>query len=109
MERWKLLACLVSFTFFMENLDATVIATALPQMAASFGRDPVDLNLGISAYLLAIAVGIPVSGWIAERFGPRPSLPWRLASSPWPRCSVAWRCPWNSSSPHASSRASGAP
>lgn len=72
MERWKLLACLVSFTFFMENLDATVIATALPQMAASFGRDPVDLNLGISAYLLAIAVGIPVSGWIAERFGPRP-------------------------------------
>jgi len=72
MERWKILAGLVSFTFFMENLDATVIATALPQMAASFGRDPVDLNLGISAYLLAIAVGIPVSGWIAERFGPRP-------------------------------------
>ncbi|MDR6357956.1 MFS family permease [Pseudomonas psychrotolerans] len=72
MERWKILACLVSFTFFMENLDATVIATALPQMAATFGRDAVDLNLGISAYLLAIAVGIPVSGWIAERFGPRP-------------------------------------
>ena len=72
MQRWKILACLVSFTFFMENLDATVIATALPQMALSFGRDPVDLNLGISAYLLAIAVGIPVSGWIAERFGPRP-------------------------------------
>lgn len=72
MERWKLLAGLVSFTFFMENLDATVIATALPEMAAAFGRDPVDLNLGISAYLLAIAVGIPVSGWIAERFGPRP-------------------------------------
>lgn len=72
MERWKLLAGLVSFTFFMENLDATVIATALPQMALSFGREPVDLNLGISAYLLAIAVGIPVSGWIAERFGPRP-------------------------------------
>ena len=72
MKRWKILACLVSFTFFMENLDATVIATALPQMAATFGRDPVDLNLGISAYLLAIAVGIPVSGWVAERFGPRP-------------------------------------
>ncbi|MDR6677394.1 MFS transporter [Pseudomonas oryzihabitans] len=72
MERWKILASLVSFTFFMENLDATVIATALPQMAATFGRDAVDLNLGISAYLLAIAVGIPVSGWIAERFGPRP-------------------------------------
>lgn len=72
MAHWKAIAALTAGTFFMENLDATVIATALPEMAAAFEREPVDLNLGISAYLLAIAVGIPVSGWIAERFGPRP-------------------------------------
>ncbi|MFP3526220.1 MFS transporter, partial [Pantoea sp. SIMBA_072] len=58
-------------TFFMENLDATVIATALPQMASDFGENAVSLNIGISAYLLAVAVFIPLSGWVADRFGPR--------------------------------------
>ncbi|ENA36820.1 MULTISPECIES: DHA2 family efflux MFS transporter permease subunit [Pseudomonas] len=64
-------ALLVAATFFMENLDATVIATALPQMGESFRRSAVDLNVGISAYILALAVFIPISGWIADRFGAR--------------------------------------
>ena len=64
-------ALLVAVTFFMENLDATIIATALPQMARDFAQNPVDLNIGISAYLLAVAVFIPLSGWVAERFGAR--------------------------------------
>lgn len=64
-------AVLVALTFFMENLDATVIATALPQMARDFGADPVSLNIGISAYLLAVAVFIPISAWVADRFGAR--------------------------------------
>ncbi|WP_437882905.1 MFS transporter [Pseudomonas sp. LRF_L74] len=66
-----LVSLLVAVTFFMENLDATVIATALPQMAESFGVAPVDLNIGISAYLLAVAIFIPLSGWLADRFGAR--------------------------------------
>ena len=66
-----LVALLVAGAFFMENLDGTVIATALPQMALSFGANPVDLNLGITAYLLTLAVFIPVSGWIADRMGAR--------------------------------------
>jgi EmrB/QacA subfamily drug resistance transporter len=66
-----LIALLVAGAFFMENLDGTVIATALPQMAISFGVHPVDLNLGMSAYLLTLAVFIPVSGWVADRFGAR--------------------------------------
>src|SRR5256886_9917799 len=66
-----LVALLVAGAFFMENLDGTVIATALPQMALSFGANPVDLNLGITAYLLTLAVFIPVSGWIADRLGAR--------------------------------------
>lgn len=53
----------------MEFLDGTVIATALPQMAHTFATDVVRLNLGISAYLLTLAVLIPVSGWIADRYG----------------------------------------
>lgn len=66
----------------MEFLDGTVIATALPDMARDFGVTAVELNIGISAYLITLAVLIPASGWIADRFGaraillsPRRSLP----------------------------------
>ncbi|KAB8312889.1 MFS transporter [Erwinia endophytica] len=65
------LALLVAVTFFMENLDATVITTAIPQMAREFMVSPVALNIGVSAYLLAVAVGIPLSGWLAGRYGVR--------------------------------------
>ena len=64
-------ALLVAGTFFMENLDATVITPAIPQMAASFGVPPVALNTGVSAYMLTLGVFIPASGWIADRFGAR--------------------------------------
>src|ERR1700738_2749997 len=62
---------LVAGAFFMENIDGTVIATALPQMARSFQVGPVSLNVGMTAYMLTLAVFIPVSGWIADRFGSR--------------------------------------
>ncbi|MDH4550413.1 MFS transporter [Pseudomonas sp. BN607] len=65
------IALLVAITFFMENLDATVITTALPRMAGDFAENPVSLNIGITAYLLAVAVFIPLSGWVADRFGAR--------------------------------------
>src|SRR5690606_29541520 len=64
-------ALLVAGAFFMEFLDGTVIATALPDMAKSFGDQAVDLNIGISAYLITLAVLIPASGWIADRFSAR--------------------------------------
>ena len=69
MTRW--LPYLVAATFFMENLDATIITAVLPQMAQSFGVAPARLSVGISAYLLALAVFIPISGWMADRYGPR--------------------------------------
>lgn len=62
---------LVAGAFFMEFLDGTVIATALPDMARDFGVTAVELNIGISAYLITLAVLIPASGWIADRFGAR--------------------------------------
>ncbi|GAB2873078.1 MFS transporter [Paraburkholderia jirisanensis] len=61
----------VAATFFMEYLDTTVIATALPQMAHSFGASLNSLSLGMSAYMIALAIFIPASGWVADRFGSR--------------------------------------
>jgi EmrB/QacA subfamily drug resistance transporter len=55
----------------MEFLDGTVIATALPSMAVDFQQPVVALSVGISAYLLTLAVFIPLSGWVADRYGTR--------------------------------------
>jgi EmrB/QacA subfamily drug resistance transporter len=52
-------------------LDATVISTALPAIAHSMHEDPIRLNLAITSYLLSLAVFIPISGWMADRFGAR--------------------------------------
>lgn len=67
--RW--ITALVTGAMFMEILDGSIIATALPDMARSFDVAAVRLNIGISAYLLALGVFIPASGWVAERFGAR--------------------------------------
>ena len=64
-------ALLVAGALFMEILDATIITPAIPAIAASFGVSAVDVNVAISAYLLTVAVLIPASGWIADRFGIR--------------------------------------
>ncbi|HWD31643.1 MFS transporter [Pseudomonas caricapapayae] len=55
----------------MELIDATVVMTALPQMAIEFGVASVRMNLVVSLYMLAAALAVPVSGWAADRFGPR--------------------------------------
>jgi EmrB/QacA subfamily drug resistance transporter len=65
------LALLVAGTYFMENLDGTIIATAAPRMAASFGVPSVDISIAMTAYLVTVAVCIPASGWLARRFGAR--------------------------------------
>lgn len=71
-RRSTILSILVAGAFFMENLDATIIATALPQMARSFHTSPIHLSSGMSAYMVALAVFVPISGWIADRLGSRP-------------------------------------
>ena len=55
----------------MQNLDSTIIATALPTMAQAFGIAPVRMNVALTSYLLSLAVFIPASGWMADRFGTR--------------------------------------
>ncbi|MSP29271.1 MAG: DHA2 family efflux MFS transporter permease subunit [Acetobacteraceae bacterium] len=69
--RTRLTASIVACAFFMQNLDSTVIATALPTMAKAFGSDPIHMNIALTAYLLSLAVFIPSSGWMADRFGTR--------------------------------------
>ena len=66
-----LIPLIVACALFMENLDGTVITTALPAIARSLGEDPLRLSLAITAYLLSLAVFIPLSGWVADRYGAR--------------------------------------
>src|SRR5260370_1308999 len=66
-----LIPLIVGCAFFMEGLAPTMIAVSIPAMAKSLGESPLRLNLVITAYLLSLAVFIPVSGWIADRFGAR--------------------------------------
>lgn len=65
------MALLVAGAFFMEILDATIIAPAIPLIAESFDVRAVDVSTAISAYLVTVAVLIPVTGWLADRFGIR--------------------------------------
>src|SRR5499427_790216 len=66
-----LVPLIVACAMFMQNLDSTVIATALPTIARSLGESPLRLNVAITCYLLSLAVFIPISGWTADRFGAR--------------------------------------
>src|SRR6266700_339135 len=67
----KIVAMIVASAIIMQQIDATVITTALPQMAISLNSDPVRLSVAVTAYLLSLAVFIPVSGWAADRYGGR--------------------------------------
>lgn len=63
------MAAIVASALFMQNLDSTVVATALPAMARSLGEDPLVMGVAITSYLVALTVFIPLSGWVADRFG----------------------------------------
>src|SRR5260370_40093680 len=62
---------IVGCALFMEMLDSTVISTALPAIAHSIREDPITLNLAITSYLLSLAVFVPISGWVADKYGAR--------------------------------------
>ena len=67
----RAVAMIVASAMFMEQLDGTVLATALPTMAQSFGVDPLLMSVALTSYLLSLAVLIPASGKIADRMGSR--------------------------------------
>ena len=67
----RLLPLIVACALFIENMDSTVLSTSLPAIATDLATDPIALKLALTAYLLSLAVFIPVSGWVADRFGAR--------------------------------------
>ncbi len=60
---------ILAVALFMEQMDSTVIATSLPAIAADIGTEPIALKLALTAYFVALAIFIPISGWLADRFG----------------------------------------
>ncbi|NUZ05434.1 multidrug transporter subunit MdtD [Piscinibacter koreensis] len=96
----RLLPWLVAIAFFMQTLDSTILNTTLPRMAESLGESPLRMQSVVIAYMLTVALFIPASGWLADRFGTRrvflsaiglfsfgsllcalsPSLPWLVAA-----------------------------
>src|SRR5579862_3167873 len=67
----RTVSLIVASAMFMEQLDGTVLATALPAMANSFHADPLHMNVALTSYLLTLAMFIPASGKLADRFGSR--------------------------------------
>src|SRR5260370_1412888 len=65
----SLVPAIIGGALMMQTLNATVLANALPTMARSLHEDPVHMNTAITVYLLASAVFLPISGWMADRFG----------------------------------------
>jgi EmrB/QacA subfamily drug resistance transporter len=96
----RLLPWVVAIAFFMQTLDGTILNTTLPTMAKDLGESPLRMQSVVIAYMLTVALFIPASGWLADRFGTRraflsaivlfslgsllcalsPSLPWLIAS-----------------------------
>lgn len=66
-----LTAFIIATALFMENMDGTVISTSLPAIARDLHQDPIVLKLALTSYMLTLAVFIPASGWVADRFGAR--------------------------------------
>ena len=94
----RYLPWVVATALFMEQLDSTIITTAVPAMAASLHVTPLSLKAVVTSYILSLAVGIPVSGWMADRFGTRLVFGVAVALFTSPRFCAVWlsacRCWW---------------
>ncbi|MDE1992307.1 MAG: DHA2 family efflux MFS transporter permease subunit [Rhizobiaceae bacterium] len=66
-----IIPAVVAVAFLMEQLDSTILVTAVPDIAKSLATTPVRMNLAVTTYILTLAMFIPVSGWFADRFGAR--------------------------------------
>jgi EmrB/QacA subfamily drug resistance transporter len=67
----RIVPLILAVALFMEQMDSTVIATSLPAIAADIDTSPIALKLALTTYLVALAIFIPASGWMADRFGAR--------------------------------------
>lgn len=65
----RMIPFITSLSFFMESLDSTIINTAIPAMSRSLQVNPIDLKIALISYLISLAIFIPISGWLADKFG----------------------------------------
>jgi EmrB/QacA subfamily drug resistance transporter len=77
-DRTRLIPIIVACPLFLQNLDTSIMATALPSIARSLDVETLHLNLAITSYLLSLAVFLPASGWLADRFGARQVFCWAI-------------------------------
>ena len=75
----RIVPLILAVALFMEQMDSTVISTALPAIASDLGVGPITLKLALTAYMVALAIFIPVSGWMADRFGAKTIFRWAIA------------------------------
>jgi fucose permease len=110
----NLLLWLVAIGFFMQTLDATIVNTALPAMASSLGESPLRMQSVVVGYTLTMALLIPASGWLADRFGTRrvfmsAIVLFVIGSALWGERGARARTRWARSSSRACSRGWAAP
>ncbi len=65
----RVLPLVIASALFMEQMDSTIIATSLPDIAADLGTSPIALKLAFTTYFLGLTVVLPITGWAADRFG----------------------------------------
>src|SRR5262245_35069414 len=93
----RLLPWLVAVAFFMQSLDTTILNTAVPAIAQAMHVTPLDMKSVLASYTFSLAVFIPVSGWMADRFGTRRVFSAAIVLFAWaisraPDCSASRRC-----------------
>ena len=76
----RFLPWLVAVAFFMQSLDTTILNTAVPAIARALGIAPLSMKAVLSSYTLSLAVFIPISGWMADRFGTRGVFSWAIGT-----------------------------
>ena len=74
----RLTPLILAVALFMENMDSTVISTSLAEIARDIGTEPIALKLALTSYYVALAIFIPISSWMADRFGARKVFAWAM-------------------------------
>ncbi len=77
---FRITAAVMASALFMPNMDGTIVATTIPTMAHDLHIETIHLSSAITAYLVALTVFIPASGWVADRFGTRRVFMWAIAT-----------------------------
>ena len=78
MTATRLTPLILAVALFMENMDSTVISTSLAEIARDIGTEPIALKLALTSYYVALAIFIPISSWMADRFGARKIFAWAM-------------------------------